>query len=122
MPDADDPERVVLTYLAAMEARDLKAARDCLAASAALHFPGAERMTDLSEVEAWAAPRYVRVTKTHHGTDVCAGGVVYLRGTLAGEWPDGTPFAGIRFVDRFEVVDGRIVRQDVWNDIGEARP
>ncbi len=121
MPDADHPERLVLSYLAAMEARDLDTARACLAPSATLHFPGAAPMTDLSDVVAWAGPRYARVTKTIGGTDVC-GGVVYLHGTLAGEWLDGTPFGGIRFVDRFEVVQGRIVRQDVWNDIAEVRP
>lgn len=122
MLNANDSERLVLSYLSAMEARDLKAARDCFTPSATLHFPGAAPMTDLSDVVAWAALRYARVTKTIDGTDVCGGSVVYLRGTLAGEWPDGTPFDGIRFVDRFEVVQGRIVRQDVWNDIAEVRP
>jgi hypothetical protein len=47
--------------------------------------------------------------------------VVYTRGTLAGEWPDGTAFGGIRFIDRFEVTDGFITRQDVWNDLAEVR-
>ena len=48
--------------------------------------------------------------------------VVYCRGTLAGEWPDGRAFAGVRFIDRFEIDDaGRIVDQQVWNDLGEAR-
>ena len=45
----------------------------------------------------------------------------YTRGTLAGEWPDGTAFSGIRFIDRFEVTDGKITQQDVWNDIAEVR-
>ena len=35
--------------------------------------------------------------------------------------PDGTPFEGIRFIDRFEVRQGRLSRQDVWNDIAEVR-
>ena len=39
----------------------------------------------------------------------------------AGEWPDGTAFEGIRFIDRFVVVDGKITDQRVWNDLGEAR-
>lgn len=122
MPSSDDPERVVSAYLAAMEARDLEAARACLAPGATLHFPGAAPMTDPSEVAAWSAPRYARVAKTCEGTESCAGGVVYLRGTLSGEWPGGAPFAGIRFVDRFEVAGARIVRQDVWNDIAVHRP
>jgi len=48
--------------------------------------------------------------------------VVYTRGTLAGAWPDGAAFSGIRFIDRFEVTGGKITRQDVWNDIAEVRP
>ncbi len=39
---------------------------------------------------------------------------------LAGEWPDGTPFDGIRFIDRFELADGKLARQEVWNDLAEA--
>ena len=45
--------------------------------------------------------------------------VVYNTGTLYGEWPDGTPFDGNRYVDRFVVRDGKIVRMDVWNDSAE---
>jgi hypothetical protein len=47
---------------------------------------------------------------------------VWCSGTLAGEWTDGTPFAGIRFVDRFSVRDGMIICQEVWNDLGERMP
>ncbi len=45
--------------------------------------------------------------------------VIYSNGTLYGEWPDGRPFAGNRFIDRFEVRDGKITRMDVWNDSAE---
>jgi hypothetical protein len=90
-----------------------------------MQFPGRAPMTRLSELLDWAAPRYRFVTKSYHGFDVMAGGdaggIVYCRGVLAGEWPDGTPFDGIRFIDRFELVDGLIRRQDVWNDIAETR-
>ena len=123
MPQPDDPERITRAYLAAMESRDLDAARTHLGPGFAMHFPGAAPMCDPSELVAWSASRYRRIAKEYEGTDLCDGGaVVYLRGTLAGEWPDGTPFAGIRFVDRFALEGGRIVRQDVWNDMGEARP
>ncbi|MDO7593790.1 MAG: hypothetical protein MUQ90_00250, partial [Burkholderiaceae bacterium] len=62
-------------------------------------------------------PLFVSHTLTSD-TDSCT--VVYARGTLSGNWLDGEPFSGIRFIDRFEVVDGLLVRQDVWNDIGES--
>ena len=45
--------------------------------------------------------------------------VVYSVGTLYGEWPDGTPFEGNRYVDRFVVREGMIVKMDVWNDSAE---
>jgi len=45
--------------------------------------------------------------------------IVYNLGTLYGEWPDGTPFEGNRYVDRFVVRDGKIVQMDVWNDSAE---
>ena len=33
----------------------------------------------------------------------------------------GACFEGIRFIDRFEVIDGKITKQDVWNDMAEVR-
>ena len=57
-------------------------------------------------------------------TEVVAGGsaaetVVYSLGTLYGAWPDGTPFEGNRYVDRYVVRAGRIAQMDVWNDSAE---
>jgi hypothetical protein len=40
---------------------------------------------------------------------------------LQGTWLQGAPFEGIRFIDRMEVRDGLITRQDVWNDLAEHR-
>jgi hypothetical protein len=54
--------------------------------------------------------------------DVCPGKgetVVYSIGTLYGEWIDGTSFEGNRYVDRFVVQNGQIVKMDVWNDSAE---
>ena len=45
---------------------------------------------------------------------------VYCFGTLQGERLDGTPYSGIRFIDRFTVREGRLVDQQVWNDMGEV--
>ncbi len=38
---------------------------------------------------------------------------------LYGEWPDGTPFEGNRYVDRYVVRRGKIVQMEVWNDSAE---
>jgi len=90
-----------------------------------MQFPGTAPMRTLQELIEWAKPRYRFVTKTYDGYDAMqspgAQAIVYCRGTLSGEWPDGTAFDGIRFIDRFEITDGRITRQDVWNDIAETR-
>ncbi len=124
-PALPDPGALVLRYLAHMEAREIDKAEALLGAGFEMRFPGAAPMHHLQELVDWAAPRYRFVTKTYDSTEAFQGdgtAVVYTRGTLAGEWPDGTAFAGIRFIDRFEISGGKITRQDVWNDIAEVRP
>ena len=111
-------------YLAAMEARDLETARGMLSDGFQMVFPATQPMTQLSELIDWSKGRYKFVKKTYDGFDAMHSGgvaIVYARGTLYGEWMDGTPFEGIRFIDRFEIAGGRIVRQDVWNDMAEVR-
>lgn len=123
-PALPDPKAIVGEFLAAMERRDLTAAEQFLGAGFQMTFPGGVRMTRLPELVDWAKERYRSVTKTYDGFDVAAGdhgALVFCFGTLSGEWPDGTAFDGIRFIDRFEMQGGLIVRQDVWNDLGEVR-
>lgn len=119
-PALPDAEATVRAYLAAMEARDLPRAQGFLGEGFAMTFPGGIRMTSLAALLDWARPRYRFVRKTYDRFDAF-GTLCYCFGTLSGEWPDGTAFEGIRFIDRFELSDGRIVRQDVWNDMGETR-
>jgi len=124
-PALPDPKTVVTDYLAAMEARDLDAASGFLGDGFQMVFPGTPPMTSLTELVDWAKGRYRFVRKTTDAVEAFHGdgaAVVYVRGTLNGEWPDGSPFKGIRFIDRFELTRGRITRQDVWNDIAEVRP
>ncbi len=124
-PALPDPAETVRNFLSAMEARDLDAAAAMLGAGFTMTFPATAPMTSLDELIAWAAPRYRFVTKTYEGFDAMQSpdeaAIVYCRGTLSGEWPDGTAFEGIRFVDRFEVIQGLLTRQDVWNDIAETK-
>lgn len=120
-PDAGE---VTIAFLKALEARDLAAAQACLAEDAVMVFPGGARFTRLEDLVAWAKPRYRFVKKTVERVDVAGGDIgpiVYCFGTLSGEWPDGTPFEGIRYIDRFQFRDGLIAHQDVWNDMGETR-
>lgn len=123
-PALPDPAGVVRAYLDAMEARDLTKAETFLGAGFTMQFPGAKPMTRLMELVEWSKPRYRFVKKTYERFDAgmgAEGPVVYCFGTLHGEWLDGTVFEGIRFIDRFQLEGGLIVRQDVWNDMGEVR-
>lgn len=124
-PALPDPITLVRDYLTAMEARDIDKAADMLGAGFTMTFPGTAPMTQLQQLIDWAKPRYKHVTKTYSGFEALQtpgdAAVVYCRGTLSGEWPDGTPFDGIRFIDRFELTDGHLTRQDVWNDIAETK-
>jgi phenylpyruvate tautomerase PptA (4-oxalocrotonate tautomerase family) len=114
------PVETVKAFLAAMEARDLAAAKSFLADGFRMVFPGDAEFTILEELVAWSRPRYRFVKKSYEGFDECfgeAGMTVYSFGTLSGEWPDGTPFDGIRFIDRFTVEGGKLADQRVWNDM-----
>ncbi|NRG17554.1 tautomerase family protein [Rhizobiales bacterium] len=118
-----DPEGRVREFLETMEARDLAKAKTFLAPDFKMTFPGAVEFTTLEELIEWAKPRYRFVRKTYERFDTTAGdsgSVVYCTGTLSGEWPDGTPFSGIRFIDRFELSGDLIGRQMVWNDLAES--
>lgn len=120
-----DPSDIVRRFLGAMQDRDLEAAQALLGLGFAMTFPGTQEMHSLDELITWAAPRYRFVTKSYDGFDAMQSegphAVVYCRGTLSGEWPDGIAFEGIRFIDRFEVTEGLLTRQDVWNDISEYK-
>jgi hypothetical protein len=99
-------------------------ARTFMAQDVQITFTGGRRFTDPAGTTGFNASRYRWVKKKFERTDVVAGGsddetIVYNTGTLYGEWPDGVPFAGNRYVDRFVVRQGKIVRMDVWNDSAE---
>jgi 4-oxalocrotonate tautomerase family enzyme len=108
-----DPVEIVRAFLDVMETRDLEAAGAFLGEGFVMTFPGAAPMKTLQELQ-----------KKYKGFEVAnmpGGPVVYCRGWLSGEWPDGEGFANIRFVDRFELTNGKITKQDVWNDIADVK-
>ena len=122
--DAADAAAVVDAYLATLMIPDPEGARRYVAPDLEIRFTGGVRMRDPAECAAFNAGRYRWVKKRFERTDVVQGGsdaetVVYNIGTLYGEWPDGTPFEGNRYVDRYVLRDGLIVRMDVWNDSAE---
>jgi ketosteroid isomerase-like protein len=113
-------EQLVRDFLAAMERRDLAAAKTLLAPGFFMVFPGGARFDSLEALVESARSRYRSAKKTYERFDTFDGGV-YCFGTLHGELLDGTPYSGVRFIDRFTVRDGKLVDQMVWNDLAEAR-
>jgi len=112
-------EEIVRQYLAAMERRDLAAARALLAPGFHMVFPGARRFDTLEALVEWARGRYRSARKTYDRYETC-GDTVYCYGTLNGELLDGSSYSGIRFIDRFTVRDGKLADQNVWNDMAEV--
>lgn len=119
----NQPVDLVRSYLATMERRDLAAAQAMLAPGFVMIFPGGKRFSRLGELVDWAKQRYRSALKEYERFDVVPtpeGGVVYCYGTLRGELLDGTPYSGVRFIDRFTVADGKLADQMVWNDMAEV--
>jgi len=122
-PEPEAPETIVWQFLEALADRDLATAEGCLAADINMVFPGDRHFGSLQELIAWSKSRYRWVKKRIDRMDTSGAGdgaIVTCYGTLYGEWPDGTLFEGIRFMDRFTLRDGLIVDQLVWNDLAEA--
>ena len=113
------PEKTVRAYLDAMERRDLGAAKSFLAPGFFMVFPGNKRFDALEQLVESAKGRYRSARKTYERYET-AGDAVYCYGTLHGELLDGSPYSGIRFIDRFTVRDGKLVDQNVWNDMAEV--
>ena len=113
------PEKTVRAYLDAMERRDLGAAKSFLAPGFFMVFPGNKRFDALEQLVESAKGRYRSARKTYERYET-AGDAVYCFGTLHGELLDGSPYSGIRFIDRFTVRGGKLVDQNVWNDMAEV--
>jgi hypothetical protein len=113
--------RHVLEYLRHTEAGRLDDARAYLSADVRHTFPGGREFTDLGEWFAYFRARMKRIRKRAHQVDTCRAGsgdlVIYVRGFLDGETILGETFNDVRFIDRFVVSNGKIVDQQVWNDL-----
>lgn len=113
---------LVERFLVASMIPDPETAATFMAPDVAITFTGGRKFKHPRDSTAFNAKRYKWVKKKMERTDVAPGDgetVVYNTGTLYGEWPDGTPFEGNRYVDRFVVRGGKIVKMDVWNDSAE---
>jgi ketosteroid isomerase-like protein len=121
---------VVDEFLRLIMIPDPEAARRYTAPGLRIRFTGGRAMQEPAECTAFNKSRYKWVKKriertetvgrvSGNGVAVDGETVVYSIGTLHGEWPDGTPFEGNRYVDRYVVRDGLITQMEVWNDSAE---
>ena len=110
---------IVSNFLEASMKPDPETAAGFMANNCRITFTGNRIMADAAAITAFNANRYSWVKKALGQFDVVGKDgfvVVYSNGTLYGEWPDGKAFEGNRYLDRFEVREGKITRMDVWND------
>jgi hypothetical protein len=118
------PKEIVEEFLRIVMIPDPEAARVFTSPDLQILFTGGRAMRQPAETSAFNASRYKWVKKRFIQTDVVVGAtdaeaIVYNIGTLYGEWLDGTPFEGNRYVDRYVVSHGKIVQMQVWNDSAE---
>ena len=114
---------LIETFLKATMSGDKEGSRALASPDLVFTFTGGRRFTRAEQTGEFNGRRYSHVKKDITGYDVCESPdgrlIVYCLGTLYGAWPDGTEFKGNRFIDRFEIRDGRIEKIDVWNDSAE---
>jgi hypothetical protein len=120
--------QIVDEFLRLIMIPDPLAASRYTASDLKIVFTGKRAMKAPAECTQFNASRYKWVKKRIERTDVVISSVeetargetvVYSLGTLYGEWPDGTPFEGNRYVDRYVVKNGLITDMGVWNDSAE---
>jgi hypothetical protein len=115
--------RLVWDFLHLFAERRYVEANGFLAPGAVMEFPGGVRFADCTELPKRSAANYRWIAKVFERIDEfesAEGAIVYNYGTLFGQWVDGAPFEGIRYIDRFLIRDGKIVDQKVWNDLAIA--
>jgi len=117
-------EETVERYLTLSMVPDPDGAARLTAPGFRMIFTGGRNFTSPADSAAFNAKRYAWVKKRFLRTDAAldaeTGEVrVFNTGYLYGEWPDGTAFEGNRYIDRFVVEGGKIVKMDVWNDSAE---
>ncbi len=123
-PAGQAAAELVDCYLRLCMVPDPDGARQHAATDLRIVFTGGRAMRDPAECAAFNASRYAWVKKRFERYEVVSGAseaeaVVYALGTLYGAWPDGTPFEGNRYIDRYVVRHGRVAEMQVWNDSAE---
>jgi len=119
----EEAAQLVKRFLRTMEERDLATAEAMMAPGAEIIFPGGKNFSSQREMVEASRGRYQWVKKSFDRMDVYQAEdsqVVYVLGTLYGVNRLGVPFSDVRYIDRFVIKNGRIARQEVWNDLAES--
>ena len=115
----------VKMFLDALGRRDLAEANRHLGNGFRMTVTGGHVFASPAEFAAFSKGRHKGARKTTNHYDEIPGTdstVVYAIGTMAGTWNDDSTFEGVRYIDRFEVANGKIVDMRVWSDMAEFRP
>jgi len=110
-------------FLDLAQQRDFPAAMRLATPDFAMVWPGNARFTTFEDFATWGKGRYRSVRNVYEAWEEAPtpdGIAVFAIGTLTGELGDGTPFSGVRFVDRLLVRDGKIAALHVWSDMADA--
>ena len=112
------PRAVVEEFFDRMDDERRSSVGELFADDAVITVPDArfEGPDAAAEFLAFLAPRYERAAKEFDRW-IESGDRVVSTGTLYGVDDDGERFEDVRYVDVYEVRDGRIVRMDVYNDL-----
>lgn len=120
-PDQEQPRTVVEEFFDRMADDTRRDAIDELFdVTATIALPGAtfEGADAPGAFLEYLEPRYKSAEK-EFGRWIESGSSVVSTGTLHGVDNDGNSFNGVRYVDVYEVREGKIVRLDIWNDLLE---
>ncbi len=116
----DQAADIVSAYLTSTNEGDLKAASCFLGNNFEMTCPGNIKFKALAEFSEWTQNRYSKVLKNILSKNVSFRGLdstVFFHGTLSGTWHNGYDFSDVRFIDRFDVSEGLINSQEIWNDL-----
>ena len=113
-------DKIISKYLKAMEERDINLAKSFLNSEILIKCPGGSNFHTLEDFIEWAKTRYKSIKKDIETIDLSFSGTetfAYCHGTLNGEWLDGSSFVNVRFIDKFQLRESKIFKQEIWNDL-----
>jgi ketosteroid isomerase-like protein len=116
---------VVKMFLEGMSRRDFTAMEAVMAPNFKMTVTGGSAFSHPREFAAQSKGRQksaIKTTDKYEEIPTGKGAIVYSIGSMAGEWNNGTKYAGVRYIDRFEIENGKIVDMNVYSDMAEFRP